>query len=47
MEEQVRGPMQALLDDLADEFGHLRMLRPHRDARSCGRSIVLPLAVSA
>jgi uncharacterized protein (DUF2461 family) len=25
--------MQALLDDLADEFGHLRMFRPNRDAR--------------
>ncbi len=25
--------MQALLDDLADEFGHLRMFRPNRDVR--------------
>jgi uncharacterized protein (TIGR02453 family) len=31
--QQVRDPMQALLDDLAPEFGHLRMLRPNRDVR--------------
>lgn len=32
-EEQVRKPMLALLDDLAGEFGNLRMFRPNRDVR--------------
>lgn len=32
-EQAVRDPMQALLDDLAEEFGHLRMFRPNRDVR--------------
>lgn len=32
-ENQVRSPMRALLDDLADEFGPLRMFRPNRDVR--------------
>lgn len=32
-EEQVRRPMLALLADLADEFGPLRMFRPNRDVR--------------
>ncbi len=33
-EEQVRAPMRALLDELAEEFGQLRMFRPNRDVRS-------------
>ncbi|MGD9695944.1 MAG: DUF2461 domain-containing protein [Thermoleophilia bacterium] len=32
-EEQVRGPMLALLAELDDEFGPLRMFRPNRDLR--------------
>jgi uncharacterized protein (TIGR02453 family) len=32
-EQHVRDPMQTLLDDLAPEFGRLRMLRPNRDVR--------------
>lgn len=32
-ERHVRDPMRALLDDLADEFGPLRMFRPNRDLR--------------
>ncbi len=32
-EEQVRAPMRALLDELAEEFGQLRMFRPNRDVR--------------
>ena len=32
-EEQVRGPMQALLAELADEFGAAKMFRPNRDIR--------------
>ncbi|NDL55756.1 DUF2461 domain-containing protein [Phytoactinopolyspora mesophila] len=32
-QECVRDPMQALLDELAAEFGPLRMFRPNRDVR--------------
>lgn len=32
-EHDVRTPMRALLDDLSDEFGSLRMFRPNRDVR--------------
>lgn len=32
-EEGVRRPMLALLDELAEEFGPLRMFRPNRDVR--------------
>lgn len=32
-EEHVRDPMRALLAELADEFGPLRMFRPNRDVR--------------
>ncbi len=32
-EEQVRAPMQALLDDLEPEFGSGRIFRPYRDVR--------------
>jgi uncharacterized protein (TIGR02453 family) len=32
-EEQVRAPMQALLDELEDEFGEGKIFRPHRDVR--------------
>lgn len=32
-EDQVRGPMLALLAELADEFGPMRMFRPNRDLR--------------
>ncbi|MFN8098930.1 MAG: DUF2461 domain-containing protein [Dermatophilaceae bacterium] len=29
----VRGPLEALLDDLADEFGEAKVFRPNRDVR--------------
>jgi uncharacterized protein (TIGR02453 family) len=32
-ETQVRDPMQALLDELEDEFGPAKMFRPYRDVR--------------
>ena len=32
-EREVRDPMHALLAELADEFGTLRLFRPHRDVR--------------
>ena len=32
-DEQVRGPMEALLAELADEFGEGKMFRPYRDIR--------------
>src|SRR3989442_1681741 len=32
-EETVRGPMDALLEDLAGEFGPGRIFRPYRDVR--------------
>ena len=32
-DEQVRAPMQALLDDLAGEFGEGKIFRPNRDLR--------------
>lgn len=32
-ERSVRGPMEALLDGLADEFGEAHLYRPHRDVR--------------
>ncbi|MEH1129786.1 DUF2461 domain-containing protein [Micromonospora sp. CPCC 206061] len=32
-ERHVRGPMNALLDELTEEFGQLRMFRPNRDIR--------------
>lgn len=32
-ENQIRTPMRALLDDLANEFGPMRMFRPNRDVR--------------
>jgi uncharacterized protein (TIGR02453 family) len=32
-EEQVKGPMQALLDELAPEFGEGKIFRPYRDVR--------------
>jgi len=32
-EQYVRDPMRALLEDLAGEFGPLRMFRPNRDMR--------------
>ncbi len=32
-EQYVKGPMQALLDELADEFGSGRIFRPNRDVR--------------
>jgi uncharacterized protein (TIGR02453 family) len=32
-DEQVRGPMEALLAELADEFGQAKVFRPHRDIR--------------
>lgn len=32
-ENDVRMPMRALLDELSDEFGPLRMFRPNRDVR--------------
>lgn len=32
-EHDVRAPVRALLDDLSDEFGTLRMFRPNRDVR--------------
>lgn len=32
-ERDVRGPMRALLVELSDEFGALRMFRPNRDVR--------------
>jgi uncharacterized protein (TIGR02453 family) len=30
---QVRAPLQALLDDIAPEFGHPKVFRPYRDVR--------------
>lgn len=33
VEDQIRTPMLALLDDSADEFGPMRMFRPNRDVR--------------
>jgi uncharacterized protein (TIGR02453 family) len=35
-DESVRGPMQALLDELAAEFGAGKIFRPHRDVRFSG-----------
>jgi uncharacterized protein (TIGR02453 family) len=32
-DEQVRGPMEALLAELAEEFGDGKVFRPHRDIR--------------
>ena len=32
-DEEVRGPMEALLAELCDEFGDAKMFRPHRDVR--------------
>ena len=32
-DEQILGPMHALLDELADEFGQPKIFRPHRDIR--------------
>jgi TIGR02453 family protein len=32
-DEEVRGPMEALLAELCDEFGDAKMFRPHRDIR--------------
>jgi uncharacterized protein (DUF2461 family) len=32
-ERHVRDPMRALLDELTEEFGPLRMFRPNRDIR--------------
>lgn len=32
-DEQVRGPMEALLTELCDEFGDGKIFRPHRDIR--------------
>jgi uncharacterized protein (TIGR02453 family) len=32
-DEQVRGPMEALLAELCDEFGDAKIFRPHRDIR--------------
>lgn len=32
-DEQVRGPMEDLLDELADEFGDAKIFRPNRDIR--------------
>ena len=32
-DEQVRGPMEALLAELADEFGQAKIFRPQRDIR--------------
>jgi uncharacterized protein (TIGR02453 family) len=32
-DEDVRGPMEALLDDLAPEFGEGKVFRPYRDVR--------------
>src|SRR5579864_2622976 len=32
-EHEVRAPMEALLAELADEFGEARMFRPYRDVR--------------
>lgn len=32
-DEQVRGPMEALLAELCDEFGDGKIFRPHRDIR--------------
>jgi uncharacterized protein (TIGR02453 family) len=32
-ERDVRAPMEALLDELTDEFGDVRLLRPYRDIR--------------
>jgi len=32
-DEEVRGPMEALLTELCDEFGDAKMFRPHRDIR--------------
>jgi len=32
-DEQVRGPMEALLAELSDEFGQAKIFRPHRDIR--------------
>ena len=32
-DEQVRGPMEELLDELADEFGDAKLFRPYRDVR--------------
>jgi len=32
-ERAVRGPLAALLDELADEFGTAKLFRPHRDVR--------------
>ena len=32
-EHEVREPMRALLTDLSEEFGPLRMFRPNRDVR--------------
>ncbi len=32
-DDAVRAPMQALLDELADEFGSPKLFRPYRDVR--------------
>jgi uncharacterized protein (TIGR02453 family) len=32
-DEEVRGPMEALLAELCDEFGDAKMFRPYRDIR--------------
>jgi len=32
-DEQVRGPMEALMLELSDEFGDAKIFRPHRDIR--------------
>ena len=32
-DEQVRGPMEALVAELSDEFGDAKIFRPHRDIR--------------
>ena len=32
-DEQVKGPMEALSDEIATEFGPMKIFRPHRDVR--------------
>ena len=35
-EGAVRGPLEALLDEVSDEFGDAKVFRPNRDTRSEG-----------
>jgi uncharacterized protein (TIGR02453 family) len=46
-EEHVRDPMRALLDQLAEEFGPLRMFRPNRDVRFSKDKSPYKLSVAA